>query len=71
MLGGFESILEKEDILKPNTGNETLYEDSNENVVRVLNLVALKSLLLRARCSTTETFVKTPVPFLMENLVID
>jgi len=63
--------LGKDDIFKPTTGNEILYEDSNENFVRVVNLATLKYLLLRARCSTTETFLKTPVPLLKESLVID
>lgn len=68
-LRGFKGILKIEDIFQPTTGNEILYEDSNENVVRIVNLATLKSLLLRTECFTTDTFVKTPVTLLMESLV--
>jgi hypothetical protein len=37
LLALFNAKLEKEYILKPTTGNESLHEDSNDNSVRVVN----------------------------------
>jgi hypothetical protein len=37
LLGNFNVKLGTEDILKPTTGNESLYQDSNDNGVRIVN----------------------------------
>lgn len=58
LLGGFKAMLEKEGVFKPAAVNDVLFKDRNGKVFRVVNLATLKSLLLRAQCSTTETFVK-------------
>jgi hypothetical protein len=48
MLGDFEAELGRENIFKPTTGNESWYESSNENSVRLVNFATLKIYLLRA-----------------------
>jgi hypothetical protein len=38
LLGNFNAKVERENILKPTIGNESLHQDSNDNVVRILNI---------------------------------
>jgi len=57
-----------EDIFKSTIGNDSLYHDSNDNGVRTVNSATLTNLVLRARCSRTETFISTPVSRLMGTL---
>jgi len=42
MLGDSNAVLGRENIFKPTTGNESWYENSNENSVRFVNFVTLK-----------------------------
>jgi hypothetical protein len=42
MLGDFNEELGRENIFKPTTGNESLYESYNENSVRFVNFATLK-----------------------------
>jgi hypothetical protein len=43
VLGDFNVRLEREDILKPTIGIESLHQDSNDNVVRRANFATKKS----------------------------
>jgi len=65
----FNAKVERENIFKPKTGNDTLNQDSNNNNgVTTVNLATSKNLLLRASCSHTDTFISSPVPLLMGSL---
>ena len=68
LLRDFNAKVGREDILKPIIGQESLYQDSNDNGVRIETLPHRKIWLLRARCSLTGTFIKTPGPPLMVRL---
>jgi hypothetical protein len=48
LLGDFNAKLGREDIFKPTNGNESLYEDSNENGVRVLNFATTKNPVIKS-----------------------
>ena len=65
LLGDFNAKVGRENIFKPTIGNESLHQDSNDNGVRIVNFATSKNLVLRARCSHTETFIRTPGPLLM------
>ena len=41
LLGDFNHILGRENILKPKIGNESLHQDSNDNGVRIVNFLLL------------------------------
>ena len=49
MLGNFNEKLGREDIFKPTIGNEGLYEDSNDNGVKVVNFATSKNLAAKSR----------------------
>jgi len=36
-LGDFNAIVGREDIFKPTIGNESLHQDSNDNIIRIVN----------------------------------
>jgi len=59
LLGHFNAKLGREDIFKVTTGNERLHQYSNVNGVRLVNIATSKNLVLRAQCSSTETFINT------------
>jgi hypothetical protein len=44
LLGDFNAKVGREDIFKPTIGNESLYEISNDNGVRVVNFATSKNL---------------------------
>jgi hypothetical protein len=46
LLGDFNAKIEREDIFKPITGNESLHEASSDNGVRVVNFAILKNLIV-------------------------
>jgi hypothetical protein len=48
MLGDFNIKLGREDNFKPNTGNESLHEESNDNGIRVVNLATSKNLVVKS-----------------------
>ena len=54
----FNAKVGGENIFKPTTGTESLYQDINDIGVRIVNSAATKILVLRARRSYTETFHK-------------
>jgi len=68
ILGNFNAKMGRETIFKPTIGNESLHQDSNDNGVKTVNFAISKIWLLKARCSPTETFIRTPGPLLMGRL---
>ena len=68
LLRDFNAKVGKENIFKPTIGNESLHQDSHDNGGRIVNFTTSKNLVLRARCSPTETFISTPGPLLMGRL---
>jgi exonuclease III len=48
MLGDFNAKVRREDIFKPTIGNESLYEISNNNGVRVINFATSKTLTVKS-----------------------
>jgi hypothetical protein len=57
LLGDFNAKVDREDIFKPTTGNESLHEICHDNGVRVLNFATLKILLSKVRCSHIIIFI--------------
>jgi len=47
LLEDFNAKLRDEDIFKRTIGNESLHRDSNDNGVRIVNLLRSKSLLVK------------------------
>jgi hypothetical protein len=47
LLGDCSAKVGREDIFKPTTGNEGLYQDSNNHGVRVVNVATSKSLVVK------------------------
>ena len=64
----FNSKLEREDIFKLTIENKSLHQDSKYNGVRIVNFTTPKNLVLRARCSYTQTFITTPGTLLIGGL---
>ena len=60
LLGDFNAKVERENIFKMTTGNESLQQDSNDSGVRIVKLPCQRIWLLRARCSCTEIFINIP-----------
>jgi exonuclease III len=48
LLGDFNAKVNREDIFKPTLGNESLHKISNDNGVRVVNLVTSKNLIVKS-----------------------
>jgi hypothetical protein len=46
VLGDFTANVERNNIFKPTTENESLYQDSNDNGVRTVNFATTKIYLL-------------------------
>jgi exonuclease III len=46
LLGDFNAKVDRQDICKPTTANESLHEISNDNGVRVVNFATSKNLIL-------------------------
>ena len=68
LLGDFNAKLWRQDIFKLTIRNVSLHQDSNDKVVRIVNIVTSKNLAVKAQCSRTETFVNTYGPLLMGRL---
>jgi len=64
----FNAKVGRENIFKLTVGNESLHQDNNDNGVRMVNFATSKNVVVRARCSHTETFISTPGPLLMGRL---
>ena len=52
--GDFNAKVGRENTFKLTTGNDSPYQDNNDNGVRIINLPHQKIWLLRARCYHTE-----------------
>jgi hypothetical protein len=48
LLGNFNAKISRENIFKPTTGNESLYEISNDSGVRVVNFATSKNLVVKS-----------------------
>jgi len=48
MLGDHNAKLEREDIFKPTFGNESVYQDSNDNDVRITNFATAKNIVIKS-----------------------
>jgi hypothetical protein len=48
LLGDFNARVGREDTFKPTIGNESLNEESDDNVVRVVNFVTPKNLFVKS-----------------------
>jgi hypothetical protein len=66
LLGDFSAKVGRENIFKPTIGNDILQQDSNDNVVRIVNFATSKFWVLRARYS--HTFISTSGPLQMGRL---
>jgi hypothetical protein len=60
LLEDINAKIGREYTFKPTVGNESLRHDSNNNGVRIVNIVILGHLIVRAQCSHTETFTNAP-----------
>ena len=65
LLGDFNAKVGRENIFKLTVQNESLYHDSNDNGVRIVHFTTSRNLVVRSRCSQTETSISTPGPVLM------
>jgi hypothetical protein len=59
LLGDFNAKVGREDIFKPTIGNESLYETSNDNGVRVVNCAPSKNLVVKNTNSHIAKFINT------------
>jgi len=48
ILGNFKAKVERENIFKPTTGNESLHQDSNDNGVIIANFATSKILVVKS-----------------------
>src|SRR5215469_280456 len=48
LLGGFNAKVGRENIFKPTIRNESLYQDSNDNGVRIVNIATSKNLVVKS-----------------------
>ena len=48
LLGDFNAKVGRENIFNLTTGNESLYQDSNDNVVRIVNFAVSKNLVVKS-----------------------
>jgi hypothetical protein len=47
LLGDFNANKGRQNIFKPKIGNESLYQDSNDNGVRIVNFATTKNLVVK------------------------
>ena len=48
ILRDFNAKVGRRNIFKPKIGNETLHQDSNDNMVRIVNFATSKNLVLKS-----------------------
>ena len=48
LLRDFNAKVGRENIFKPTIGNDSLHQDSNDNVVRIVNFVTSKKLVVKS-----------------------
>jgi hypothetical protein len=58
LLGDFNAKIGKEDIIKPTTGNESLHQDSNDNVVRRVCFDMSKNLVFKGMMFPHRNIIK-------------
>jgi hypothetical protein len=63
LLGDFNAEVERENIVKPTVGNESLHQESNENGIRIVNFATAKNLLVESDMLPHPNI--TTVPILM------
>jgi len=74
LLGNFSAKVGRENIFKSAIGNESLHQDSNDNVVRIINFATSKNLVVNSmtfphrNIHKTSKFVSTTGPILMGRL---
>jgi exonuclease III len=66
LFGDFNTKVDREDIFKPTTRNESLHEISNDNGVRVVNSATSKNIFVKVQRSHIVTFINLPEHLLME-----
>jgi len=49
LLGDFNAKVERENIFKPTTGNESLHQDRNDNGVKIVNFATSKNLDVKSK----------------------
>jgi hypothetical protein len=59
LLGDFDAKVGREDIFKPTIGNEFLYENSNDNGVRVVFFATSKNLVVKSTSTHIAKFINT------------
>jgi hypothetical protein len=64
LLGDFNANMEREKIVKPTIGNESLHRDGNDNGVIIIHFATSKHLVVES----TKTFISEPGPLLMGRL---
>jgi hypothetical protein len=68
LLRDFNAKLGREDILKPTIGNVSLWQDNNDNGVRIVNFATSKNLVVKSTMLSLRTLTHTPGPLLMGRL---
>ena len=48
LLGDFNAKVVRENIIKPTVGNESLHQDSNDNVVRIVKFATSKNPVVKS-----------------------
>jgi hypothetical protein len=71
LLGDFNEKLRRENTFKTTIRNESLHQNSNYNDVRIIKFTKSNMLLLRARCSRTDTLASTLGSLLIDHILID
>jgi len=69
LLGDFNAKVGTKYIFKPIIWNESLQQDSNNNVVRIVKFVTSKNLLVKSRMCIAEIFISTTGPLLTGRLI--
>ena len=69
LIGDFKAKVGRKNIFKPTIGKESLHQDSNDKGEKIVNFAMSKNLVVKARCSRTETFISAPRVLLMGRLI--
>jgi hypothetical protein len=68
LLGDFNAKVGRENIFKLTIGNDSPYQDNNDNGVRIINFATSKNLVVKSTMLLHQTFISTPRPLLMGRL---
>jgi hypothetical protein len=69
-LGYFDAKFGRESVFNPTTGNDSLYQDSNDNGVRIVNFDTSKNLVVMSTMFPHRKIYNTPGPLQMGRLII-